>query len=389
MKINTIINRYLFLEFIPPFVISIVFFTFVFLMVKILDIINLVINYHVGLSTVFLTILYTVPYFLKYVIPMSVMMAILLTFLRLTNDNEIIAIRAGGISFYELMPPVVIFCLIGSIFTGFIAIYALPWGRIALKEMTREIALSNIGIGLKEHTFIDDFSKVTLYIGNVRMKTQELRGIFIEDKRTKDISSTIIAPHGKLIVDEKTSLIHMRLFNGTINRIDFSDKSATSIKFSIYDFRLNQNEIINIPRAGRKHRKEMTLGELQEHLKNAHSKDSRYYSILIEYYEKFSTAFGCFALGILALPLGILSGSEARSLGLGFGLFVLLLYHLLLSAGKVFGESGVYPPIIGIWMPNIIIIMIAVYLFLSLSSNHFIQASRLRDVIKKIKFFKK
>jgi len=37
-------------------------------------------------------------------------------------------------------------------------------------------------------------------------------------------------------------------------------------------------------------------------------------------------------------------------------------YYLLLSAGLVFGEAGVYPPLIGMWVPNIVTGAVGLYL---------------------------
>jgi len=52
MKINSILNRYVFKEMIPPFIINLVFFTFIFLMAKILDITKLIVNYRISISSV-------------------------------------------------------------------------------------------------------------------------------------------------------------------------------------------------------------------------------------------------------------------------------------------------------------------------------------------------
>jgi len=88
MKINSIINRYLFAEMIGPFVINLVFFTFIFLMAEMLKITDLIVNYGVGIFTILIMLVYSTPYFLVYVIPMSIMMAVLLTFMRLSGDKR-------------------------------------------------------------------------------------------------------------------------------------------------------------------------------------------------------------------------------------------------------------------------------------------------------------
>lgn len=135
MKINTIINRYLLKEMLLPFSINLLFFTFIFLMRTILDITNLIVNYKMSVSLVFLMLIYSMPFFFQYVIPMSVMMAVLLTFLRLSSDNEIIALKAGGVSIYRFLPPVFLFCLMGGLLTGFMTIYGLPFSKVSLKGL--------------------------------------------------------------------------------------------------------------------------------------------------------------------------------------------------------------------------------------------------------------
>ncbi|MBA3038037.1 MAG: LptF/LptG family permease, partial [Desulfobacterium sp.] len=167
MKINTIVSRYLFKEMLSPFAINTLFFTFLFLMAKILFVTNLVVNYNMSLSKIGLMFLYIIPNFLVFVIPMSVMMAILLTFLRFSSDNEIIALKTGGISIYGLLPPVLIFCFIGCILTFLISVYAMPWGRLSIEKLTMEIAQTNFEIGLKERTFNDNFKNIMLYVNKI------------------------------------------------------------------------------------------------------------------------------------------------------------------------------------------------------------------------------
>ena len=82
MKINTIIDRYILRELIPPFLINLAFFTFVFLMAEMIKITDLIVNYAVSLVTIMKLLLFSTPYFLMYIIPMAIMMAVLLTFLK-------------------------------------------------------------------------------------------------------------------------------------------------------------------------------------------------------------------------------------------------------------------------------------------------------------------
>jgi len=62
MKINTILNRYIFKEMLPPFAINLMFFTFIFVMMEMTKIANWVVNYSISLWVVILMIIYASPY---------------------------------------------------------------------------------------------------------------------------------------------------------------------------------------------------------------------------------------------------------------------------------------------------------------------------------------
>ena len=353
MKKILIIDRYIFAELIPPFVISLCFFTFVFLMAEMLKITDLVVNYGVGVWIIAKILFFSTPYFLTYVIPMATMMAVLLTMLRMSGDNEIVALKSGGISLYRLLRPIVIFCILAAMLAFLMGVYATPIGRLAIKKLTFQVFSSNLDIGLKERTFNDSFNDVMLYVNKIDVKTRSLIDVFIEDKRDKQVVTTVIAPRGKLLSEPDSLVFHLRLTDGMINQVQMDDHSVNSVSFDVYNVRLDLKKAATAA-SPRKGRREMNLAELREFIQTAPRKDGEYFKTAMEYYMKFSIPVACLALGILAVPLGTNSRRGGRSSGLVVGLLFFLLYYVLLSIGTVFGEKGAYPPIIGMWVPNIV-----------------------------------
>jgi len=364
MKINTIISRYIFKEMIPPFVINLVFFTFMFLMTRILEITDMIVNYGVNLGTVVKIMGFTMPFFLQFIIPMSVMMAVLLTFLKMSTDNEIIALKAGGVSLYRLLPPVFIFALVGVVLTGFTAIYGLPTGRMAIKRLLYEVAVNNTEIGLKPRTFNDAFSGVMLYVNKIEQATRTLLDVFIEDQRSNDVVSTVVSPRGRIFSQPEQGVFQLRLYNGSINQVDVKDRTAHTVQFETYDIRLDIQKNVGVAAGGPKNQEEMSIPELLAYIEKAQKKDDRYYLTLMEFHKKFSLPFSCLFLALLAVPLGVQSRQAKRSFGVGLGLIYFLFYYLMLSAGWVFGETGAYPPLIGMWVPNLVMGVIGLFLLI-------------------------
>jgi lipopolysaccharide export system permease protein len=354
MKLNSILNRYIFKELFSPFAINVVFLTFVFLMAQMLKITDLIVNYNVGFFSILKILLFSIPYFLMYVIPMSVMLAVLLTFLRMNGDNEIIAMKTGGVSLYRMLPPVLLFCLGACALAFYMAAFGAPASKQATRDLTFKIFSQNIDIGLKERTFNDSFKDVMLYVNEVDSKRKLLIDVFIEDKREQDMATTVVAPRGKLFSEPGNLIYHLRLFDGRINQVSVEKHSAQSIIFDTYDIRLDLNKALKAVENPAKRWKEMPLDELHRFLQEEAGGDTNLVKPRIRFHGIIAMPFACFALGILAVPLGIQPKSTRRSIGLVVGLIFFLLYYLVLSAGHVLGENGSLSPALAMWGPNIV-----------------------------------
>ena len=357
-----IINRYIFFDFFPPFVINLVFFSFVFLMKQLLDITDLVVNHKVGLLSVFLLLIYTLPFLFQFVIPMSIMMAVLLTFMRMSSDNEILALKAGGLSIYRLLPPVILFSLFGTLITAYMSMIGVPLGTEKGKQLIFDVAASNLKISLKERTFNDSFKQIMLYVNRIDPSSGRLHSILIEDKRNPEANNTVIAKTGTIYSEPDEMIYHLRLYDGTINQLNRAERTSHTIHFNTYDIRLDLKTIMSRGGLSAKRPEEMTLPRLREHLQKVAEDPPEFRKALMHYHRKFSIPAACLAMGLLALPLGIQSKRSNKGFGIGLCLLFFLFYYIMLSAGMAYGEKGSIAPGIGMWLPNMILAGAGVYL---------------------------
>ena len=358
----SILNRYLILEMLPPFFLNLAFFSFIFLMKQILDITDMIVNHKVGVVPVFLLLAYTMPYFLQYIIPMSIMMAVLMALLRMSSDNEIMALKAGGVSIYRLLTPVLIFSLSGTLITGYMTIFGVPLGAERFKTLLFDVATANLKVSLKERTFNDRFKQIMLYINKIDPQSGELHNVLIEDSRTSGVNNTVVARKGKLLGEPKEMVYYLRLFDGTINQMNLQDRSSHTVNFETYDIRLDLKAALSHRGISKKTPDEMTLSALRSYLKRVKTDKEKYVGAQLKYYKKFSIPVACVAMGLLAMPLGIQARNSKKAFGIGLGLLFFLLYYILLSVGTAFGENGNYPPVVGMWMPNVILGGFGIYL---------------------------
>ena len=131
---------------------------------------------------------------------------------------------------------------------------------------------------------------------------------------------------------------------------------------------------------------ELSVGEMRDYIDSLPTNDKKYYKAKVEFHRRFSIPVACLALGLLAMPLGMQAKSARKSYGLVLGMVFFFLYFIMLSAGMVFGESGNYPPKLGMWLPNILMGSFGVYLLMrSLKEKPFTFAivSKLGQFLKK------
>ncbi len=159
--------RYLAKEIFPSFLLGLVGFTFILLTGRILQLVELFVNKRVPLFYILGFLYYLLPSFLVLTIPMATLLSVMLAFNRLSGDNEITALKASGVSVYQLTPPVLLFALFTTLATLILSLYSLPRANEASRALLYEMASSKAHAGIKERVFNDDFEGLVLYADRV------------------------------------------------------------------------------------------------------------------------------------------------------------------------------------------------------------------------------
>jgi lipopolysaccharide export system permease protein len=222
-----------------------------------------------------------------------------------------------------------------------------------------------------------------LYVNKIDAKSGDLHNVLIEDGRQPGVNNTVIARSGKLFGEPKEMIYYLRLFDGTINQMDMQDRSSHTIHFETYDIRLDLKGVISSGGISSTKPDEMVLADLKAYLRQIKVNQKDYNSALLKYHKKFSIPFACLAMGLLALPLGIVSRHSKKSVGIGLGLIFFLLYYMLLSVGSTLGEDGRYPPVVGMWMPNLILGGFGIYLLIRTTKERPLAFNGLEQLVEK------
>lgn len=364
-----IINTYILKQILSTFFISLMVLVFVFFITKLLKLTEMVINKGIPLSSTLKLVVFTMPYLFVFILPMATLLSVLITYSKLSSDNEIVALKASGISLYQMLPPVIMVTISSFLISSLMAIYAMPWGSSSFKNLLFNLAINRVEVGIKEQVFNDDFQGLVIYVNQISSKSKIMNGVFISDQRDPETSNTIVAKRGSMIPDQKNLTITFRMFDGSIHRVAKDLKSTQTISFDVYDLNLDLEAMLSQERKDSKGRKELSLREIRERIKNLGKKSKEYNRLTMELHRRFSIPFACFVLGFIAVPLGVTTRASGSSWGAVLALAFFLIYYIFLSSVWSLGEVGILPPALGTWMPNIILGAMASYMLIKTANE--------------------
>jgi lipopolysaccharide export system permease protein len=358
-----IINRYIFKEIAYPFIIVLFVLTFILLMGRILQIMDLMVNKGISIFVIAKLIVFLLPSFMLFTIPIALLISILIAMGRLSTDNEVMALKASGISLLQLCHPVAAASLLSFFFTIIIGYFLVPQSNFATKRLLFDIAQQNASMGIKEKVFNADFKGILLYAEKISLDGNYMEGVVISDNRMINEPNTIIAKKASLVSDPKSLTVKLSLEDGSIHTVRSDLKTYRKIDFKTYDIKLDLSYALAAMTENSKSSVEMTMSELLNQVSKPGLDKEAAREIAIEIHKKFSIPLSCIFFALLALPLGIQSHRSVKSRGFAIGIIIVSSYYLLRIGGEALVETGRLTPVVGVWTPNLIFALLGSYLF--------------------------
>ncbi|UOG35043.1 LptF/LptG family permease [Leptospira noguchii] len=277
-----ILDRYILREILSPFLVSLAFFTMVYMVLALQKMIGL----FVGKGVDPFRLLDYFGYLLANTLPMTIPMACLMSGImaagRLSGDSEITAIRSAGVSFPRIYINFLAFGFVMALLVGYLNFYLSPENTRKMNEFNKWVLAYNPLLAITPGQFSGDktqdlFEKRarTMYTEGMNSDTGQLKGvqireweIFLEGNEYFHIGGKMIPMGGSRIIQiinaSKGNLVEklgpdgeyeksIRLKDGWI--LEWSDDRKT---FSITDFRNGEMDY-NIPKGKEKKTLELNV----------------------------------------------------------------------------------------------------------------------------------
>ena len=259
----SILDRYVWKELGPPFLIGVGVFTFFLFIDRIYQLTNLIITKNVPVHLVLSLLGLMLPPFITLTLPLSLLVAVLLVGGRLAGDFEVTAMRAAGISPVRLFRP---FAVFAALATGLILTLTLlvnPWAIGGFQAQLFKILQTRATTGLQERTFSGAFGQIVMYVEEITPSELALKGVLVSDERQPGQSRIILAREGRLLTDEAARRLTLRFIDGSISEMEVADpRRFRHTAFRLYDMNLPLDSPLATVTKDEKPERQMGLGAL-------------------------------------------------------------------------------------------------------------------------------
>lgn len=330
------------------------------------ELLDLLINRDVPLKYVLLFMLYVLPFSLAFTVPWGFLTAVLLIFGRMSADNELIALRATGVSLFRVCMPVLAVGVLLSLFTFWINAFVAPQAEAAMRESITAMARSNPAALFVPDEVIDEFAGRKFFLGG--KNGNDLSEVTVVEMDEKGwVEKIIQARRGSIEPEEDSGQIVL-----TLEDARFEQRDAENLR----DFAKIRHGIsvaqatINVPlddlaATGERPLRSYTLAELRGRLEEARGTEKET-ATKTEISKRLSMSMACIAFALIAMPLGVTAQRKETSVGFAISLALAFGYFFFVVLAEMLRDDAVAYPYLLLWIPNVLFVGIGAWMLLRL-----------------------
>ena len=353
----TILDRYILKELFVPFSISLCILCFIVLTKEMLRLVELLVTNGVGLLAVFKIIVNLMPSFLVLTLPMACLISSITTFSRFSFDKELVAMQAAGLSLLRIAVPVFVFSFLVFLGTLFLSQWGQPWSAISLKKLAISLIQDQLHLALDRGVFNEPADDLMIFVPKPELG-EKARGIFILDQRDPAKKVIVTAQTFQMLKNPQRKQFGIRLHEGKIHHISKDGAQHHLVAFSTYDLKMAPSPALNVEKPERP-----DYQHIMAELEKSDWRDTGMLRRLMEYYKDLGFPVATLILGVLGMPVGIVSKRTGRMRGFVLGIFIMVGYYLLNVLGEFSVTALFLHPFVGAWLPNVLLLLMTWMLF--------------------------
>ena len=235
------LNKYLIKQSFIPFMLSVGVITTVLFLQFLIRAIDRFLGKGLDVFTILEYLYLNLAWIIALSVPMSLLISSVMTYGRMSQDNEITALKSAGVNLFSIIKPALWF---GSI-VGFLLClfnnFILPDMNYNARLLARDIYQKKPELTIEPGYFVDMIPQYTMIV--TEMDGKEFKDVKIFSKNTTSEQTTIYAERGSL--ESSGGIITVNLQNGEIHEIDLEHYDHyRKIKFGTHQIIISIDDLL-------------------------------------------------------------------------------------------------------------------------------------------------
>ena len=349
----SILDRYILKQVSGIFLFGIALFTVMLEANNLFFLVRFALQQHVSADVLARLLIYRLPYFIVFSLPMALLLGALLTVGRLSDHNEVVAMRTGGISLARVAVPVLAAGVLVAATGLALGEYVAPIGDERYFDEIRRVTSQPVAprgyILFREE---EAAQTSIVYARRISEDGTTLEQVVMNQEMLGRLARVVEAGRARFADGQWV------FENGVVHEFSAQGRVDITFKRMVVGIKHTPREIL----ARSKDPADMTIRELQGYIDVLRRTGEAVTKYLVWLHSRVALPMSSIVFALLALPLGLRPHRSGSSIGLGLTVLIIILYYLLFSTGLALGENGRLPAFWAVWSPNFIVAAIGVYL---------------------------
>lgn len=349
-----IIDRYIISQVLSYFLGMVALLTILLIVETMFELMEMLINKKVPIISVIELLIYRLPAFLAVTFPVALLGSSELAIAQMSTNNEIAAMRTGGISFRRIMKPFLITGILISILSFATNDYIVPEANHISQNIIREIVLKKGPPNIQRNVFFRDAENRYFYINRLDEENMIMREIMIYEMTRERFPRVITASEGRWVVDT------WLLKNGTI--YNYNSEGKITYEMIFQDMEIEVKEDLQDFFKNQRTPQEMSSKELKQQIQILKDAGVDTKNFEVDYHVKYSFPFSGLIFALIGVPLGIQMKRSTKATGIIISIALVFLYYVAYSLCRSLGRGGMIDPFTSSWIPNVIFLGLGIFL---------------------------
>ncbi|MDX2226485.1 MAG: LptF/LptG family permease [Verrucomicrobiae bacterium] len=344
-----VLDIHIFREFLLPLAFLVFALTSIFLVFVLMSELNDLIALKLGFWDVCYYLYLNIPYLLKRMLPVAYLVAIIYFLMTLAKNNEIVAMRASGISLFRFSSPVLVAAVMGSLFLTGINREVIPLTEMQAKQMLVLGKTNEAGDVVRHNVqFMHFGTSRSWYVQEFNISRNSLRNIEITEQDPNGRDRRKIYARSAAWENGKWHFMDVRefYFDPQGGATEANRPTAN------YDeFFENPRQILTVS----KDVDAMSVSQLQEFFaQSGEFSPRRLAPYLTVYYYRFALGWSVLVVALFSIPFAAGITKRDPVAGVAYPLVLFVAMHFMTEFFLALGKGARMPALVAAWLPLLI-----------------------------------